>query len=160
MYCDYFIWCVSCAVVVVTCFVMCVCMCVVMCGCVCVCMGFIMCVCVCVWDGGVGFVMRGCFDNYVGVLVICALVFTVFCIACIVFFIVSFIYINLVEVQVQYFGDTITTCYTIHSITIRHHFSRTIDITLSYTTKLIKTSNALINNTLTQFLYTFYRYHP
>jgi len=38
-------------------------------------------VCVCV-----GFVMCGCFDNYVGVLVICVLVFTVFCI-------VSFMYI-------------------------------------------------------------------
>ena len=35
---------------------------------------------------GVGFVMCGCFDNCVGVLVICALVLTVFCI-------VSFIYI-------------------------------------------------------------------
>jgi hypothetical protein len=32
-------------------------------------------VCVCV-----GFVMCGCFDNCVGVLVICVLVFTVFCI--------------------------------------------------------------------------------
>jgi len=61
-----------------------------------------------------------------------------------------------VEVQIQYFGDTITTCYTIHSITIRHH---TIEITLSYTTIHIKTSNALINNTLTHFLYTSYRYH-
>jgi len=49
-----------------------------------------------------------------------------------------------VEVQIQYFGDTITTYYTIHSITIRHHFSHTIDITLSYTTKHIKTSNTLI----------------
>jgi len=35
MYCDYFIWCVSCTVVVLTCFVMCGCVCVdfVMCGC-------------------------------------------------------------------------------------------------------------------------------
>ena len=32
-----------------------------------------MCVCVCV-----GFVMCGCFDNCVGVLLICVLVFTVF----------------------------------------------------------------------------------
>ena len=32
-----------------------------------------------------------------------------------------------VEVQIQYFGDTITTCYTIHSITIRHHVSHTIE---------------------------------
>ena len=32
-----------------------------------------------------GFVMRGCFDNCVGVLVICVLVFTVFCIVCTVF---------------------------------------------------------------------------
>ena len=34
----------------------------------------------------VDFVMRGCFDNYMGVLVICVLVFTTF-------FIVSFMYI-------------------------------------------------------------------
>jgi len=40
---------------------------------VCVCVGFVMCVCV-------GFVMCGCFDNCVGVLVICVLAFTVFCI--------------------------------------------------------------------------------
>jgi hypothetical protein len=40
------------------------------------------CVCVCVW----GLVMCGCFDNLEGVLVICVLVFTVFCI-------VSFMYI-------------------------------------------------------------------
>ena len=32
-----------------------------------------MCVCVCV-----GFVMCGCFDNYVGVLVMCVMVFSVF----------------------------------------------------------------------------------
>ena len=36
--------------------------------------------CVCV-----GFVMCGCFDNCVGVLVICLLVFTAFCIVCNVF---------------------------------------------------------------------------
>jgi hypothetical protein len=49
-YCDCFIWCVSCNVVVWTGFVMCV-------G-----VGFVMCgwVCVCV---GVGFVMCGCFGN-------------------------------------------------------------------------------------------------
>ena len=34
-----------------------------------------------------GFVMCGCFDNCVGVLLVCVLVFTVF-------FIVSFMYIN------------------------------------------------------------------
>jgi len=36
MYCDYYIWCESCAVVVLTCFVMCWCVCVgfVMYGCV------------------------------------------------------------------------------------------------------------------------------
>ena len=45
LYCDYFMWCVSCTMVVLTCFVMC-----------------------------------GYFDNYMGVLIICALVFTVFCI--------------------------------------------------------------------------------
>ena len=57
LYCDYFIWCVSCTVVVLTRFVMrgcvcvCVCVCVgfVMCGCVCVCVGFVMCGCVYVW---------------------------------------------------------------------------------------------------------------
>ena len=37
-------------------------------------------VCVCV-----GFVMCGCSDDCVGVLVICVLVFTVFCIVCTVF---------------------------------------------------------------------------
>ena len=51
MYCDSFICCVSCTVVVLTCFVMCVC---------------------------VGFEMCGCFDSSVGVLVICVLVFIVF----------------------------------------------------------------------------------
>jgi hypothetical protein len=53
-----------------------------MCGCVSVCMyGFCnVWVCVCV-----GFVMYGCFDKCVGVLVICVLVFTVFCIVCTVF---------------------------------------------------------------------------
>jgi len=45
-------------------------------------------VCVCV-----GFVMWGCFDNCVSVLVICVLVLTVFCIVCCVFCIVSFMYI-------------------------------------------------------------------
>ena len=43
---------------------------------VCVCVGFVMCVCVCMC----GFLMCGCFDNCVGVLVIRVLVFTVFCI--------------------------------------------------------------------------------
>jgi hypothetical protein len=56
VYCDYFIWCVSCAVVVLTCFVICGC---VMCGfCnvwVCLCVGFVMCGRVCV-----GVVMCGC----------------------------------------------------------------------------------------------------
>jgi hypothetical protein len=68
----------------------CVCVGFVMCGCVyvwvfnvwvCVCVGFAMCECVCMV-----FAMCGCFDNCVGVLVKCVLVFTVFCI-------VSFIYI-------------------------------------------------------------------
>jgi len=35
----------------------------------------LVCVCVCVW---VGFLMCGCFENCVGVLVICVLAFTVF----------------------------------------------------------------------------------
>ena len=89
-------------------FVMCVGVCVCVGG-VCnvwvrVCVGFVMClgvcVCVCVCVG-VGFVMRGCvyvwvcvcvsfvmcgyFDNCVRDLVICVLVFTVFCIVCAVF---------------------------------------------------------------------------
>ena len=34
LYCDYFIWCVSCTVVVLTCFVICECVGFVMCGCV------------------------------------------------------------------------------------------------------------------------------
>ena len=53
-----------------------------MCVCVGVCMyGFCnVWVCVCM-----GFVMCECFDNCVGVLVICILVFTVFCIVCTVF---------------------------------------------------------------------------
>ena len=42
----------------------------------------------------VGFVMRGCFDNCVGVLVICALVFTVFYIVCSVF-LYCFVYVYL-----------------------------------------------------------------
>ena len=50
LYCDYFIWCVSCTVVL-TCFVMC-----------------------------------GCFDNCVGVLVTCVLAITVFSIICTVLF--------------------------------------------------------------------------
>jgi len=58
MYSDYFIWCVSYIVVVLTCCIMCV--------------GF---------------------DNRVGVLVICVLLFTVFCIVCTVLFIVWFMYI-------------------------------------------------------------------
>ena len=63
-----FIWCVSCTGVVLTCFVMC--------GCVCVCVGW------------------GCFDNCVGILVICVLVFTVFCIVCTVF-LYCFVYVYL-----------------------------------------------------------------
>ena len=53
LYCDYFIWCVSgtlvvltCTVVVWNCFVMCVCVCVCVCVCLCVC------VCVCVYGCG------------------------------------------------------------------------------------------------------------
>jgi hypothetical protein len=47
---------------------------------VCVCVGSVMCGCICV-----GFVMCGYFDNCVGVLVICVLVFIEFCIVCTVF---------------------------------------------------------------------------
>ena len=46
-------------------------------------------VCVCV-----GFVLYGCLDYCVGVLVICVLVFTVFCIVCTVF-LYSFVYVYL-----------------------------------------------------------------
>ena len=45
-------------------------------------------VCVCM-----GFVMCGCFNNCVGVLVICVLVFTVFCIVC-TMFMLCFVYVN------------------------------------------------------------------
>ena len=47
-------------------------------GLVCVCWFCSVCMCV-------GFVMCGCFDNCVGVSVICVLVLTVFCIVCAVF---------------------------------------------------------------------------
>ena len=40
-----------------------------------------------------GFVTCGCFDNCVGVLVICVLVFTVFCIVCTVLCILFYIYL-------------------------------------------------------------------
>ena len=67
--------------------------CVCMCGCcnvwVCICMGFVMCGCVCV-----SFVMCWCFDNCVGVLVICELVFPVFCTVCTVF-LYCFVYVYL-----------------------------------------------------------------
>ena len=90
----------SCNIWVCVCvgFVMCVCV------CVCVCVGFVMCVCVCgfcnVWvcvcvcvcEGGL--VMCGCFENCVGDLVICVLVFTVFCI-----FLFMYIYSHLLLVQ-------------------------------------------------------------
>ena len=50
MYCDYFIWCVSCTVVVLTCFVKCGCVGVGFCNVwVCVCVGSVMCECVYVW---------------------------------------------------------------------------------------------------------------
>ena len=49
LYCDYFIWCVSCTVAVLTCFLTCGCGCGCVCVCVCVCMGFVMCGCVYVW---------------------------------------------------------------------------------------------------------------
>jgi len=45
--------------------------------------------CVCV-----GFIICGCFDNCVGVLVTCALVFTVICIVC-TEFLYCFFYIHL-----------------------------------------------------------------
>ena len=59
--------------------------------CVCVCMyGFCnVCVCVCV-----SFVMCWCFDNCVGVLLICVLVFPVFCTVCTVF-LYCFVYVYL-----------------------------------------------------------------
>ena len=52
-----------------------------------VCVGFVMCGCVCVC----GF-CNVCFDNYVGVLVISVLAFTVFCIVCTVF-LYCFVYV-------------------------------------------------------------------
>ena len=50
---------------------------------------FVICGCVYVWV----YVMCGCFDNCVCDLGICVLVFTVSCVVCTVFFIVSFMYI-------------------------------------------------------------------
>ena len=55
-------------------------------------------VCVCV-----DFVMCGRFDNCVGVLVICVLVFTVFCIVCTVFsycFVYAYLFLFVLSVQV------------------------------------------------------------
>jgi len=43
---------------------------------------------------GVGFVMCGCFDNCVGVVVIYVLAFTVFCIVCTLFW-YCFVYVYL-----------------------------------------------------------------
>ena len=54
---------------------------------------YVMRACVCV-SVCVGFVMCGFFDNCVGVLVICVLVFTVFCIVCTVF-LYFFVYVYL-----------------------------------------------------------------
>jgi len=54
---------------------------------VCVCVGFVMCGCVYVCEGM-------CFDNFVGVLVIRVLVFTVFCIVCTAF-LFCFVYVYL-----------------------------------------------------------------
>jgi hypothetical protein len=62
LYCDCFIWCVSCTVVVLTGYVMY--------GCVCVCVGCVMC---------------ACFDKCVSVFMVCVLVFIVFCNVCTVF---------------------------------------------------------------------------
>jgi hypothetical protein len=54
-------------------------------------------VCVCV-----GFVMFGCFDTCVGVLVICVLVFTVFCTVCTVFLYCFFyVYLALLVTSVR-----------------------------------------------------------
>ena len=66
LYCDYFIWCVSCTVVVLTGFVMCGCVyvwvlyCVGVCMCACVCVCVRVCVCVCA-----GFVLCGCVHVWV-----------------------------------------------------------------------------------------------
>ena len=65
--------------VVLTCFAICGCVYVWVCNAwVCVCVGFVMC---------------GCFDNCVGLLVICVLAFTVFYIVCAVFLYFSFMHI-------------------------------------------------------------------
>jgi hypothetical protein len=54
---------------------------------VCVYVGFLMCWCVYVWVlQCVGWYMYGYFDNCAGVLVICVLVFTVFCIDSFMYF--------------------------------------------------------------------------
>jgi len=65
-----------------------------------------------------------------------------------------------VEVKIQYSGHIITTRYTKHSITIRHHGSQYLWNTLSNTATRINANNALINSALTQSFYTSYRYNP
>ena len=58
-------------------------------------MGFVMCGCVYVWVlQCVGVCRYGCFDNCVRVLVLCVLIFTVFCIDCTVF-LYPFVYVYL-----------------------------------------------------------------
>jgi hypothetical protein len=71
---------------------------------VCVCLGFVMCVCVygfcnvwvCVC---VGFVMCRCFDNCVGVLELCVLVFTVLCIVRTVFLYYVYLFLFVTSVR-------------------------------------------------------------
>jgi hypothetical protein len=83
-YCDYFIWCVSCTVVVLTCFVICgVCMCGFCSVLVCVCMGFVTCGCV-------GFVMCGCFGN------MCTCIYCVFVLLHLCIFILFMLLFNFV----------------------------------------------------------------
>ena len=76
LYCDYFMWCVSCTVVVLTGFVMCVCVCVCVCVRVCVglCVGGWVCVCV-------SFVMCGCIGNMCPCIycVLCCLYCVLYC---------------------------------------------------------------------------------
>ena len=75
LYCDYFIWCVSWTVVVLTCFVICVC------------------VCVCVCGGGVFWQSCGCFGN------ICTCIY-----CCVSFVSFMYIYLFLFVVSVLVYG--------------------------------------------------------
>ena len=72
-------------------------------------------------------------------------------------------YTRYVEVQIQYSGEIITTCYTKHSkhsIAIRHHGSQYLRNTLSKTATHIKANYALINKHANTILLYFLQIQP